>query len=132
MLIHLPALVAALTVVLLFFTAFAVGRARTRYGIHAPAMTGHPVFERLGRVQMNTLEAAMMFLPSLWLAARYSNPSVAGILGVVWLLARAWYGFAYSRDPASRGIPFGLAMLMTAALLVMGTVGVVRAMLLQA
>jgi uncharacterized MAPEG superfamily protein len=132
MLIHLPALVAALTVVLVFFTAFAVGRARTRYGIHAPAMAGHPVFERLARVQMNTLEATVMFLPSLWLAARYGNPSVAGILGVVWLMARTWYGFAYARDPASRGIPFGSAMLMTAILLIMGTIGVVRAMLLQA
>ena len=130
MLVHLPALVGALTVVLLFCTAFAVGRARTRYGIHAPAMTGHPVFERLARVQMNTLEAAMMFLPSLWLAARYGNPGVAGILGVVWLLGRAWYGFAYARDPASRGMPFGLGMLMMAALLVMGTVGAIRAMLL--
>jgi hypothetical protein len=33
-----------------------VGRARTRYGIKAPAVTGNENFERAYRVQMNTLE----------------------------------------------------------------------------
>jgi hypothetical protein len=68
----------------------------------------------------------------LWLAARYGNPSVAGILGVVWLLGRAWYGFAYAHDPVRRGMPFGVGMLMTAILLVLGAIGAIRAMLLQA
>jgi uncharacterized MAPEG superfamily protein len=131
MLIHLPALVVAFTVVLLFATAFAVGRARSRYHIVAPAVTGHPAFERAWRVQMNTLEAAVMFLPSLWLASQYSNPSIAGILGVVWLLARTWYSLTYVRDPGRRGPPFGLGMLMTGVLLVMGLVGVIRAFALQ-
>jgi uncharacterized MAPEG superfamily protein len=131
MLIHLPALVVALTVVLLFATAFAVGRARGRYHIAAPAITGHPAFERAWRVQMNTLEAAVMFLPSLWLASQYSNPSIAGVVGVVWLLARTWYGVAYTRDPGRRSVPFGIGMLMTGVLLVMGLVGVIRAFVLQ-
>ena len=33
-----------------------VGRARAKYGIHAPATTGHPDFERANRVHINTLE----------------------------------------------------------------------------
>jgi hypothetical protein len=132
MLIHLPALVVALTVALLFATTCAVGWARGRYHIVAPAITGHPAFERAWRVQMNTLEAAVMFLPSLWLASQYSNPSIAGIVGVLWLLARTWYGFAYARDAARRGLPFTLGMLMTGILLVMGLVGVLRAFVLHA
>jgi uncharacterized MAPEG superfamily protein len=132
MLTLLPALVTALTVILLFATAFVVGRARGRYDIKAPAVTGHPVFERAWRVQMNTLEATLMFLPSLWLAAQYGNPAVAGVLGLIWLAARTWYASAYIRDPAKRGMPFALGSLMMVALLVWGLTGVLRAMWLLA
>lgn len=128
MLIHLPALVAALTVALMLVTAILVGRARTRYGIHSPAISGHPAFERAWRVQMNTLEAAVMFLPSLWLATRYGIPGMAGALGVLWLLARAAYVAVYLRDPSRRGPAFGLGMLAMLALWLMGLLGVLRAM----
>ncbi len=47
------------------------GRARGRYKIAAPAMTGDPMFERHVRVHANTLESLPFFLPSLWLFASY-------------------------------------------------------------
>ena len=78
MLQQLPALVTLLTVLLMFGTATAVGFARGKYGIKAPATSGHPAFERAFRVQMNTLEATMMFLPLLWLAAHYGLGSWDG------------------------------------------------------
>ena len=34
-------------------------------------MTGHPEFERAVRVQMNTIEQFVIFLPLLWLATIY-------------------------------------------------------------
>lgn len=128
MLVLLPALVTALTVVLLFAMAFLVGRARGRYDIKAPAVSGHPVFERVWRVQMNTLEATLMFLPSLWLASHYSNPTLAGILGLVWLAARAWYASAYIGNPQRRGLPFILGTLCMVVLLVAGLIGVLHGM----
>lgn len=125
---QLPALVTLLTVLLLFGTMWVVGHARGKYGIKAPATSGHPAFERAYRVQMNTLEQTVMFLPTLWLAANYGFGGWAGIAGLVWLVGRAWYALAYLKDPAKRGPGFALGMLGWIALLVMAGIGVVRAM----
>lgn len=125
---QLPALVALLTILLMFGTITAVGRARGKYQIKAPAVTGHPLFERAYRVQMNTLEQSVLFLPTLWLAAHYGFGSWAGIAGLVWLVGRVWYAVAYLKDPTQRGPGFGLAMLGWIALLVMAAIGVVRAL----
>jgi len=129
---HLPALVTLLTVVLLFGTLFAVGRARARYGIKAPATIGHEAFERIYRVQMNTLEASVMFLPTLWLAASYGFSGWAGIAGLLWVVARVWYALAYARRAGARGPGFALGMLAWLAVLVMAAVGVVRALMIGA
>src|SRR6185312_10956053 len=99
---HLPALVTLLTVLLLFGTMFVVGKMRGRHGIKAPATSGHPAFDRAYRVQMNTLEGTVMFLPVLWLAANYGFSGWAGIAGLVWLLGRVGYAWGYMRNPASR------------------------------
>jgi uncharacterized MAPEG superfamily protein len=129
--IHLPDLVILLTVLLLFAVAILTGRARGKYGIRAPATSGHPMFERAYRIQMNTLEQSVMFLPALWLAARWGNPTWAGVLGLVWLAGRVWYVQAYLHEPASRGKPFGLAMLALVLLIVLAIWGVVRLLVLQ-
>lgn len=126
---HLPALVTLLAVLLLFGTASAVGLARGRYGIAAPATSGHPAFERAFRVQMNTLEAAMLFLPTLWLAASYGFAFWAGIAGLVWLAGRIWYALAYLQEAAKRGGGFALGMVGWAATLVMAAIGLGRVLL---
>ncbi|HEX7340848.1 MAG TPA: MAPEG family protein [Rhodanobacteraceae bacterium] len=123
---HLPALVVLLTVILLFVVTFLTGRARGKYGIKAPAISGHPLFERAYRVQMNTLEQTVMFLPTLWLAAHYGNPSWAGVLGLIWLVGRAWYAIGYLRDPARREGGFVLALLAWTLLLLLAIYGVAR------
>ena len=50
-----------------FATAFLCGKARVRYGIAAPATTGDPTFERYFRVQQNTMEQLILFLPAILL-----------------------------------------------------------------
>ena len=132
MLNQLPALVTLLTLLLLLGTLWLVGHARTKYGIHAPAIGGHPAFERAWRVQMNTLESTLMFIPALWLAAQYADPVWAGIAGLVWLLARVWYAAAYARDAARRGPAFILGMAAWAVLMGMASIGVIRAMIQNA
>ncbi len=127
---QLPALVTLLTVLLLSGTMFATGRARGKYGIKAPAASGHPAFERAYRVQMNTIESSVMFLPTLWLAAIYGFSGWAGIAGLVWVIGRVWYALAYLRDPAKRGSGFVVGMLAWLALLVMAAIGVGQAVLL--
>lgn len=125
---QLPALVTLLTVLLLFGTVVMVGRARGKYEIKAPAVAGHPAFERAYRVQMNTLEQTMLFLPTLWLAANYGFSGWAGIVGLVWLVGRVWYAAAYLGDAGKRGPGFGLGMLAWLVLALMACIGVIRAM----
>lgn len=95
----------------------AVGRARARYGIHAPATAGHPVFERYFRVHMNTLEQLVMFLPSVWLFAQFIHPLWAAGLGGVYLLGRQLYFMSYVKEPKSRGLGFGLSSVPILAML---------------
>jgi len=54
---------------LLEFAVFGmlVGWARGKYGVAAPAVSGHPVFERYFRVHQNTLEQLVAFVPAMWL-----------------------------------------------------------------
>ena len=72
------------------FSHFGVGGqgARATYGVKAPATTGNEIFERYFRVQQNTLELMIVFLPALWIAARYWNPRWIAAIGVVYLVGR--------------------------------------------
>ena len=123
-----PALITWLTLILLCAMAAMVSRARSRYKIRAPATTGNEHFERVFRVQMNTLENVVAFLPALWLGAWYWNPRWAAICGAVWLAGRIWYAYAYARNPASRGAGFNLAMVAFIALLAGSAIGWVRSL----
>jgi len=73
-----------------------------------PATFGNPDFERVFRVQMNTLEWMPIFLPSLWLFAVYISDAVAAGLGVVWIAGRILYLIGYSEAAAKRGRGFGI------------------------
>lgn len=126
---NLPALVILLTALLQFGTMFAVGHARGKYQIQAPAVSGHPVFERAYRVQMNTLESTVMFLPSLWLAVHFGYVLWAGVAGMVWVAGRVWYALAYLQDAKRRGPGYMVSMVGWAALMVMAALGLGRAVL---
>lgn len=113
----LVALVTLLALLLYFFMGLRVGRGRGKYGIVAPATSGHPDFERLYRVQANTLEWLPSFLVSLWLFAFYWDEKVAALIGLVWIAGRILYMVSYSRVAASRGTGFGIQALATGVLL---------------
>jgi glutathione S-transferase len=104
----LPAIVTCLALMLFAALSANVSRARRRFGVNAPAaaVSGHEGFERVARVQANTLEQLMLFLPGLWLFAFFVSPAWAAGLGVVWLLGRVYYAWSYYRDPASRAPGF--------------------------
>src|ERR1700716_1014060 len=95
-------LVITLALVEFFLFGVAVSRARARYNIPAPATTGNEVFERYFRVQMNTLEQLIIFVPLVLLFARYLNVYVAAALGVVFLIGRALYFQGYVKAPQAR------------------------------
>jgi glutathione S-transferase len=87
------------------------GRARQTYGVKAPATTGDPMFERYYRVQHNTVEQLVIFIPALFLFARYVSPAVAALLGLVFITGRALY---------ARGGPGFLVSFSANVMLVLG------------
>jgi len=114
------ALVAIVTLVSLLAYVWMILRipgARRRTGIDAPAMSGHPELERHLRVQANTVEWLVIYLPSLWLFAIYWNDLVAAALGGVWILGRVVYALGYAADPKKRELGFIIQALATAVLL---------------
>lgn len=125
----LTALITLLAVLLQLGVMVNVGRARGRYQVQAPATTGHPVFERAYRIQMNTLESTLMFLPALWMFALYLSEPGAAAVGAVWLLGRVIYSIAYMADAGKRGTGFVIGLVAIAVLTLGGLFGVVRALL---
>jgi glutathione S-transferase len=121
---HFTALVTCLAILFYFFTSVQVARARAAFGIKAPAISGNPDFERVFRVQMNTLEWLPIFLPSLWLFAIYISDGVAAAIGLVWIAGRILYLTGYSKAAAKRGP--GFAIQATAAtILWVGALGAI-------
>lgn len=118
-------LVAVLAVLQFISFAALTGSARGKSGLKAPAVTGHEGFERMYRVQMNTLELLIAFLPALFLAAKYWAPSLAAGLGAVYLIGRLIYWRAYVSDPSKRAVGFVLSMIPTMLLALMAFVGII-------
>ena len=116
-------LVIALALVEFFVFLNAVGRARSTYKVPAPATTGNEVFERYFRVQMNTLEQLVIFIPSILLFARYVHPLIAAALGLVFIIGRWLYFTGYVKDPARRGPGFLIAVIPNSLLLLGGLIG---------
>jgi len=120
--------IVALVALLQFFVfAALVGRARGTYGVKAPAVTGHEMFERAYRVQMNTLELLVLFVPALYIAARYWPAAYVGACGAVYLVGRLVYQRAYMSAPEKRGPGFMLSIAPCVVLIVAGLVGAFRA-----
>lgn len=123
------ALITLLALIVYFLTSMGVGRARHTYKIAAPSVSGHDMFERHYRVQMNTLEWLPIFLPSLWLFALCWGDQLAAGIGAFWVLGRIIYMLTYVRDPKTRSLGFAMQGLSALALLVGALICVVQTLL---
>ncbi|MDT8399799.1 MAG: MAPEG family protein [Pseudomonadales bacterium] len=103
-----------------------VGMARAKYGVEAPATSGDPIFERHYRVQVNTLEQLIIFIPAIVAfayaaeALGWPGQEIGSVLGLIWLLGRYLYATAYVSDPNKRGPGFMLSF-VPSVLMVLGT-----------
>ncbi|MBD1835475.1 MAPEG family protein [Cyanobacteria bacterium FACHB-472] len=121
----LPSLITALALLLYQVLAFNVGRARAKYKVLPPQMTGDPNFERVLRVQQNTLEQLVFFLPSLWLFSLYVSPLWGAGIGAVWIIGRIAYAWGYYQAPEKRTIGFGINLISSIVLLLGSLVGII-------
>ncbi len=103
-----------------------VGRARARFGIRAPATTGHPEFERTYRVHLNTLENLIVFVPAVWIFGLYVSHLWATLLGALFVIARAVYAAGYLRAAEKRGLGAALTGLVNGALVIGGLIGIAK------
>ena len=118
-------------IALLEYMAFAglVGRARARYGVRAPAITGHPDFERVNRVHQNTLENLVTFVPAVWIFGLYGSYLWATVLGALFIIARAIYAVGYLKAADKRAIGAMLTGIVNGVLVIGALVAVGRSLL---
>ena len=91
-------------------------KARAKYEVKAPATSGHEMFDRAYRIQMNTLESAIPLIPSMWIYTGLISDLGVGVSGAIWITGRIWYALAYQHDPAKRGHGFGISFLAIAGM----------------
>lgn len=119
----LSTLVTASALVLYQATAFKVATARRRFGIPAPKIQGDEQFERIYRVQMNTLEQLVFFLPVLWLCTVQVGDGFAALLGIIWVFGRGLYARGYYLEAAQRHQGFMISFFASIILLIAGVIG---------
>ena len=116
---------------LLEYLAFGLltGKARAQHGVEAPAIVGHPDFERKYRVQQNTLEQLIIFVPSILLFQHFWNPNFAALLGLIFIVGRILYYRGYVGDPSKRAFGFVIGFVAQAVLLLGAILGASLALL---
>ncbi len=120
-------IVAVLAILQFVFFSVLVGQARGTYGVKAPAVQGHEIFDRAFRVQMNTLEQLVCFLPALLMANMYYSDGFVALVGAVYLVGRIIYRQAYVKDPSTRAVGFVLSLVPTLLLLIAALFGALTA-----
>lgn len=106
-----------------------VGFTRDRYGVPAPATTGDPQWERLHRIQVNTAEQLIVFLPAIYAFAHYVSVDWAAGIGLVFVIGRVVYFYGYRAAPEKRVVGAAMSTLPTYVLLIGAIVGWVGAVL---
>ena len=121
-----PSFVTVLTLILFFVITVNVGRARVKYKVPVPQTSGDSDFERVFRVQQNTLEQLILFLPSLWLFSLFVSPNWGAGIGGIWVIGRILYAWGYYQEVQKRTLGFGINALSLIVLLLGALVGIIR------
>lgn len=110
-----------------WFTA-RVGLARGKYNVNAPACDGDEAWNRLFRVQQNTLEQLIVFIPATYAFAFYMSEIWVLIPGLAFLVGRFLYSLEYVKDPKTRTPGMVITLLSNVVLVLGAFFGLVRVM----
>jgi len=111
-----------------FWTMMTVGKMRGKHEVKAPDCTGPDEFNNAFRVNANTLEQMVLFLPCLWLFAVYVGDMWAGIAGIIWAIGRIIYAKAYIAEPSKRAKGFLVGFATFVVVFIGSLVGIIMSM----
>ena len=114
------------SLVMYIWTFSMVGRARGQYKVPAPLTDGPQEFLIALRVQANTVEQLVLFLPLLWMAAWYKDDQTAAVLGAIWVVGRVLYALGYYSAPSKRSAGFMISSFASAGLLISACIGLLH------
>lgn len=126
---ELVTIVIGLALLQYIYFGILVGKARGDHGVNAPACTGNEIFERYYRVQQNTMEMLVAFIPGIVMFSSAYGANIAAGIGAVFIVGRFIYLKSYVADPAKRTVGFALSMLPTLVLIIGGVIGAVMKMM---
>jgi len=110
-----------------FFTA-RVGLARGKYNVNAPACEGDEAWNRLFRIQQNTLEQLIVFVPATYAFAYYLSELWVLLPGLVFIIGRFLYSAEYQKDPKTRTPGMALTLLANVVLVLGALFALLRVM----
>jgi glutathione S-transferase len=106
----------------LYFT-MRTGLNRGKFDVQAPKTVGHETWERIYRVQQNTLEQLIMFIPGMLMFGHFVSSKWVLIPGILYLVGRQLFSYEYVKNPPERTPGVALSLLSNVALLVGSLIG---------
>ena len=120
---NLVYLLILLALVQFIFFTFRTGLTRGKYNIQAPKTTGDDTWERIFRVQQNTMEQLVLFVPGMLAFAHFVSPTWALVPGVLYLVGRQVFSYLYITNPTKRAPGVFLSFFSNIALVVGSLIG---------
>jgi len=118
-------LVILLALVQFLYFTFRTGSNRAKFGVEAPKTVGNETWERIYRVQQNTMEQLVIFIPGMLLFAHLVSPKWVLLPGVLFLIGRQLYSYLYCNNPSKRLPGVALSLLSNVALVLGAIIGIV-------
>lgn len=100
-----------------------VGFLRAKYGVKAPKTVGNKTWDRLFRIQQNTMEQLVIFIPGMVIFSMFVSETWALLPGILFVIGRQMYSHLYLKNPDSRGPGMILSFFSNIALVLGGLIG---------
>ena len=110
-----------------WFTA-RVGLARGKYNVNAPACDGDETWNRLFRIQQNTMEQLIVFIPAVFAFSYYTSELWMMVPGLAFLIGRFLYSAEYQKDPKTRTPGMAITLLSNVVLVLGALFGLIKVM----
>ena len=105
-----------------------VGATRGKYNVNAPSCDGDETWNRLFRIQQNTMEQLIVFVPASYAFAIYLSELWVLLPGGAFIVGRFLYSSEYASDPKTRTPGMAITLLANAVLVLGALFGLLKAM----